>query len=265
MRLIDPAAMRPAVRIANRHAVPRGQAWGPRTIPDLQFICPLRGTLFHRDERGEVLVRPGQVLCILPEVRHVVGLAPGEARGELAGMHLELVPDGRWAAGDYRCDPLPPRVATPDGMDGVRDAFIRAASVFGGYHRQRAALLSAIAAEALLRCAPAWGATAAAPLGGRTAPLVAHIRAHAVRGVDRHELARIAGLTPEHVNALFKRELGLTPREVLNHERCRIAWRLIHEDGVAVATAAARAGYDDAFYFSRVFKALYGVPPSRVR
>lgn len=265
MEVIDTTALRPAVRIANHHPVARGQAWGPRTIPDLQFLCPLRGTFFYRDEAGEVRAAPGQVLCILPEVRHVVGLVPDEAGGELTGMHLELVPDGRWAAGDYRSDPPPPPVTTLADAAPVQAAFIRAAEVFGEYHRHRAALLSAIAGEALTRCAMAWSATPSAPPGGRTATLVAHIRANAVRGVDRHELARLAGLTPEHVNALFKQELGLTPREVLNHERCRIAWRLIHEEGVPVAEAAARAGYSDPFYFSRVFKKLYAMPPSRAR
>ncbi len=265
MRVIDSTALRPAVRIANHHPVPRNQSWGPRTIPDLQFLCPLRGTITYRDDAGEVHASPGQVLCILPEIRHVVGLAPGEPAGELTGMHVELVPDGRWAANDYRSDPSPPPVTTLADPAPVQAAFLRAATVFGEYHRHRGALLSAIAGEALTRCAMAWSATPSAPPGGRTAALVAHLRTHAVRGVDRHELARIAGLTPEHVNALFKRELGLTPREVLNHERCRIAWRLIHEEGVPVAEAAARAGYSDPFYFSRVFKKLYAMSPSRAR
>ena len=224
MQVFDSTALKPVVRIANHHPVSRGQSWGPRTIPDLQFICPLRGTLAYRDAAGEVHITPGQVLCIFPEVRHTVGLAPGSATGEMAGMHVELVPVGRWATSDYRSDPPPPVVTTLADPLPVQAAFRRAAVVFRDCHRHRAALLSAIASEALTRCAMEWGATPTAPPGGRTAALVAHLREHAVRGVDRHELAQLAGLTPEHVNALFKQELGLTPREMLNHERCRIAW-----------------------------------------
>lgn len=79
--------------------------------------------------------------------------------------------------------------------------------------------------------------------------MVAFIREHAVAGVDRHALAHEFDLTAEHVNALFRHELGLTPRDVLNHERCRIAYRLIHDEGVPVSTAATRAGYQDLYYF----------------
>ena len=43
MRLIPPERFQVRVRIANRHPVRAGQIYGPRTIPDLQFICPLRG------------------------------------------------------------------------------------------------------------------------------------------------------------------------------------------------------------------------------
>ena len=265
MRVIPPDQFRPAVRIANHHPAPRGQEWGPRTIPDLQFICPLRGRFAVRDATGEVVAAPGQILCIQPNRWHTVALMPGEPDGEMAGMHLELVSNGRWAAGDYRSDPLPPPVSTPADPAAVREAFLRAARAFNGYGRLRASRLSAIAWEALLLLAESWTTAPTARSGGKVAAMVAHIRQHAVRGVDRHELAHEFDVTPEHVNALIKRELGLTPRDVLNQERCRIAYRLIHDEGLPVVEAATRSGYLDPFYFSRVFKAIYGMPPSRVR
>ena len=263
MQRITPPDFQPVVRIANRHLAAPVRSWGPRTIPDLQFLTPLAGIFSYRDEHGLVEVQPGEVLCIEPDIRHTVTLE--SAQGELSGMHLELLPGLRWAADEYRSDPLPPRVSRPADPDAVRAAFIRCAACFAAVGRYRTARLSAIAREALLLLAESWATAPGANGGGRTAPLVAHIRAHAKRGVDRHELARLAGLTPEHVNALFKRELGLTPREVLNHERCRIAYQLIHEQGMGVAEAAAEAGYQDPYYFSRVFRTLYAVPPSRVR
>lgn len=263
MQLIQPAAFSPVVRIANHHPVNPRQAWGPRTISDMQFICPLRGTIYVRHESGEYRAEPGQVLCILPQVRHTVGLVGQDQVGEMCGMHLELIPKASWAAGDYRCDPLPPPVSTPDEAPAVQAAFIRAADVFSGYGTYRTALLSAIANEALIRLAASWAPRATPRASSKVAAMVAHIRTHAVAGVDRHDLARVFALTPEHINALFHHELGLTPRAVLNHERCRIAYRLMHEEGLSVHLAATRAGYQDAYYFSRVFKSIYGLPPSR--
>lgn len=43
-----------------------------------------------------------------------------------------------------------------------------------------------------------------------------------------------------------------------------LAYRLIHEQGKSVKEAAYAAGYQDPFYFSRVFKRTLGIPPSQV-
>jgi AraC-like DNA-binding protein len=263
MQRLSPPEFQPVVRIANRHPAAPVRRWGPRTIPDLQFILVLSGTFRYQDEHGATDVQPGEVLCIEPEIRHTLELV-GRS-GELSGMHLELLPGRRWAADEYRSAPLPPRLTRAADPAAVREAFIRAAACFADVGRYRQARLSAIAREALLLLAETWSAAPGSDGARRTAPLVAHIREHARRGVDRHELARLAGLTPEHINALFKRELGLTPRDVLNHERCRLAYQLIHDEGLSVAEAAEQAGYADPYYFSRVFRALYAVPPSRVR
>lgn len=265
MRLITPAEFRPVVRVANHHPVDRDQSWGPRTIADLQFICPLRCSVNLHQDGGDQLIHPGQVLCILPDVPHTLSVVQHRKSAALTGMHLELIPGARWAADDYRCDPLPPTVTTPDDPAVVQAAFMRAAEAFAGYGRLREALLSAIAGEALLRVAATWSTRAAPRVGSKVAAMVAHIRTHAVAGVDRHALAHAFDLTPEHVNALFRRELGLTPRDVLNHERCRIAYHLIHSEGLPVAEAASQAGYQDPYYFSRVFKAIYSMAPSKAR
>ena len=247
MQMITPAHFRPQVRIANRHSAAPGHIWGPRFIPDLQFICILRGSLIVTTGDGDTTTATtGEVLCIRPGLRHTVCYSSDEP-GEIAGMHLELIPHARWADHDYRCDPLPLAVTKPLRTGEVQQAFVRAAAVFSDYSRLRQPLLTAIASEALLLLAEHWGERAPTDTGARIAAMVAYIRAHAVRGVDRHDLARHFDLTPEHINALFRRELGLTPRDVLNHERCRLAYQLIHDQGLPVATAAARVGYQDSF------------------
>jgi AraC-like DNA-binding protein len=242
--------------------VTAGLRYGPRTIPDLQFICPLRGRFAYAgsDGRADDLV-PGQVLCIEPDIRHVFTAVEG---GEMAGMHVELS-DGSWAQGDYRSDPPPPRVSQPADGAAVAAQFVRCAQLYEGYGRLRQARCSAIASDILLALAESWSATATPATSARIGAMVAFIREHAVAGCSRHRLARAFGVTPEHVNALFKRELALTPTDVLNRERCRIAYHLLHDQGVSVADAAAQAGFNDPFYFSRVFTKLYQRPPSRAR
>lgn len=263
MRTIPPERFRIRVRIANHHPVARGQGWGPRTIPDLQFLCPLAGRYRYADDAETVEVAPGQVLCIEPDRRHTLSLL-GSAAGELSTIHGELS-EGSWSAGEYRSDPPPARVTTPAESALVAQRFRDCAAVFAGYGRLRQALCDTIATEIVLRLAERWRATATPATSARVAAMVAFIRDHAVRGCSRHQLARAFGVTPEHINAVFRRELQLTPSAVLNRERCRIAYRLLHDEGLTVAEAAERAGYRDAFYFSRVFTRLYQRPPGRCR
>ena len=74
-----------------------------------------------------------------------------------------------------------------------------------------------------------------------------------------------SGYCPDHIRRLFRAETGKTPREYLADLRIRAAKRLLllrrqsHESLDAVAEAC---GFSDAAYFSRVFKARVGVPPS---
>lgn len=266
MRLIGPADIQPVVRIANWHDTGETSRW-ERAIPDLQLILAVAGTFTYRDARDQALLRAGEVLLIEPGIHHVFALAPGVRSGRISGIHGELLPQGRWGDGDYRLDPHPPRITRPADPAAVRDAFRRCASAWAGWSRWRQPLADACAREAVLRLAEAWtGAGGAGPgPDPRTAAMVAWLRTHAVAGAGRGALARRFGCSPEAVDRRFRRALGLTPTAARNRERCRIAYERLLVHGATVAEAAAAAGFADPFYFSRVFRRLYGYPPSQVR
>lgn len=262
MRLVALPDLRVRVRIANHHQVTAGYVFGPRTIPDLQFLCPLSGRFtYHDNDQPHVDLVPGQVLFIEPDRKHVL---IGVDAGALSTMHVELA-EGSWAAGHYRIDPPPPRITQPREAAEISAEFLRCAALYNGYARLRQARCDAIATGIVLALAEHWNATTTPATSARIAAMVAYVREHAVRGCSRHQLARAFSLTPEHVNAVFKHELGLSPTDVLNRERCRIAYRLLHDEGLSVADAAAQSGFNDPFYFSRVFTRLYQRSPSRAR
>lgn len=69
----------------------------------------------------------------------------------------------------------------------------------------------------------------------------------------------------DYLRKLFKKEMGLTPLEYMTRLRMKKAesllsamWSREH----SVAEVARMCGYDDALYFSRVFKKTFGCSPS---
>ncbi len=77
------------------------------------------------------------------------------------------------------------------------------------------------------------------------------------------ETAAHVHLSPAHLRALFERWVGLSPKRY--HTQCRIdqAKRLLAQQTLSVQAVAAAVGYDDAAYFSRVFKQFTGQSPTK--
>jgi AraC-like DNA-binding protein len=125
-------------------------------------------------------------------------------------------------------------------------------------------LVQAIAREILIRLARRWAGDTAGGVTPRMERMMSWLRAHLEESVSRQDLAREFALTPEYVNALFKKELGITPTQFIHRERVLRASRHMQSRGLSVKQAAARVGFNDPSYFSKVFKRIMGVPPSRI-
>jgi AraC-like DNA-binding protein len=79
------------------------------------------------------------------------------------------------------------------------------------------------------------------------------------------DLAASANVSASHFFALFKRRTGCTPIGFFIHLRMHQACRLLDATSLSVKEIAAALGYDDPFYFSRIFKSVNHVAPSEYR
>jgi AraC-like DNA-binding protein len=78
-------------------------------------------------------------------------------------------------------------------------------------------------------------------------------------------LAARANISPSHFFALFKRQIGCAPIDYFIRLRMQHACRLLDETVMSVKEVAATLGYEDPFYFSRIFKSVNRVAPSEYR
>lgn len=72
-------------------------------------------------------------------------------------------------------------------------------------------------------------------------------------------------LSPFHLSRIFKSATGSTVLDYLTARRIEAAQRLIREESLSVKEIAARVGYADQNYFSRVFRRITGLTPSAFR
>jgi two-component system response regulator YesN len=88
---------------------------------------------------------------------------------------------------------------------------------------------------------------------------------HADPSLTIDAVARVIGITPQHICRVLKRELGLTFAELLRDVRVRDAQRLLRESSCSMKEIAFRVGFRHASQFSRVFATSCGMPPSQFR
>ena len=70
----------------------------------------------------------------------------------------------------------------------------------------------------------------------------------------------------DYLRKVFKKELGMSPLEYMTSLRMKNAERLLSTvwtSGYAISEIALMCGYDNALYFSRVFKKYYGCSPTQ--
>jgi AraC-like DNA-binding protein len=261
-RLLGPPEFTPLPRYANYVDVYPGQCWGPRTIADTELVFVIAGQFRYREGAGESTAGPGDVLFIPPDEEHTLTFL-GTRDGRFSCIHGELCEDGTWAAGDYRPVPMPATL-TPTGVNPeLRELFRRCAAAMSEYTHYRDALARSIYHQVWLMLSEYWVTRPASPhLSRRLQQMLDWLQEHLAESVSRKDLAHEFGLAPEYINAIFKAEIGISPTQYIHRERVMWAHRLLVDEGLSVKEVAAEVGFNDPFYFSRIFKKVMGIPPS---
>jgi AraC-like DNA-binding protein len=95
--------------------------------------------------------------------------------------------------------------------------------------------------------------------------IVSFLNENYMKEVSLGRISKNMYLSPVYISKIFKEETGDSPINYLIRIRLAKARELLHEGNLPVKAVAKNVGYNDAYYFSKLYKKYYGHPPSRYK
>jgi AraC-like DNA-binding protein len=77
------------------------------------------------------------------------------------------------------------------------------------------------------------------------------------------QLSKEANLSTSHYSSLFKQQVSNSPIAFFNNLKMQRACEIFNSGETNIAGVACELGFNDFFYFSRIFKKIVGVSPSK--
>ena len=102
------------------------------------------------------------------------------------------------------------------------------------------------------------------PNDSTLAPAVYYVEQYFRSKIRGDDVAKLCGMSPFRFSRAFKDTYGITFRDYLVGYRLKEACRLLENPAASVTEVAYAVGFNDASYFTRIFKQRIGVPPSMV-
>ena len=232
-----------------------------RVRPDWTFLLIVwgRGFLEVGERRGDLV--PGDVLVLPTRRKHTYGCT------------------GRWSSAFVHFDG--PRAAFLGGRIGVAawpvvrlrrpaaswNLLRRVLAECGRRRRMLQPLISSLFAEVLVRAGDDWRGEDRREAGEER--LVGMLHAWMAANLDRpltlRQIASKAGFSPAYFSRMWKSRTGHSPVDYLIELRLQKARELLAGTHQPIAVVAELSGFADPLYFSKVFRARIGLPPSIYR
>lgn len=94
---------------------------------------------------------------------------------------------------------------------------------------------------------------------------VNYIRAHYSEDLTVDNVAAYIGISRKYLFALFKKAIGVSPKEYIVDYRMKKACALLQNNVLSVGNVAYSVGYKDQLTFSRMFKEKMGCSPTQYK
>lgn len=95
--------------------------------------------------------------------------------------------------------------------------------------------------------------------------MIEYIEENYMEPISLKTLSQLYGETTNRISYIFYKYTKVRPIDYLIKYRMGMSAKLLDEYGYSVKEASEAVGYTDEFYFSRLFKKNFGVPPSKLK
>ncbi len=148
-------------------------------------------------------------------------------------------------------------------MEEERDSFIRMANIFTSAEGSYKAQISAMLKLLLLKAAEVSDENS---LPARMVEgLDSYIRENCSDEISNTEVGAIFGYHPFYISKLLKDKRGQTLRQYIISYRLKLAKRSLELTDKSATEIAELCGFTDASYFTKTFKAAFGITPKEYR
>ncbi len=235
-----------------------------RTVPDYNFIYVIRGRVVWVIDECPHPLGCGDLVLVPPHVKHHAHSLT--QRVTLGSVHVDVFLPGRQDVLSLLQPPRQQHVPRGSRLDGffrgVMAEFARGDD--DASHRMFPGWAHLIVHEYIAHNARE-GLIHPRAVNPVVVSLLHELDRRMAETVTLPQLAATSGFSAQHLNLIFRRALGMTPLQY--HLRARIdrAAALLREGRLTVHAIARQVGFDDAYYFSRMFRKQHGQSPAQYR
>lgn len=94
---------------------------------------------------------------------------------------------------------------------------------------------------------------------------ITYMKENIGKRLTAEEIAKKFNYSPSHYTASFKRKTGMSPIDYFIKLKIHYACQLLAQSNLKIKDISEKVGYDDAYYFSRLFKQVMGKSPKEYR
>jgi AraC-like DNA-binding protein len=94
---------------------------------------------------------------------------------------------------------------------------------------------------------------------------IAYMKANIKKRLTTEEIAGMFEYSSSHFTAIFKKKTGLSPIDYFIRLKIRYACQLLSQSELKIKEISEKIGYDDPYYFSRLFKQIMNKSPKEYR